>query len=144
MYPADLKYTKDHEWIRLTGSDAEVGITDYAQRQLGDVVYVELPDVGTLTPNSQVKVGDIAVGTVTEINAVDWHAEAVLSLEPNVELPANSVASVRTSDRRLAAGHTRFTRPMRSASSAVTWRPVRMMSSATPLPTSRDSRCVPP
>ncbi|RHW25677.1 MCE family protein [Nocardioides immobilis] len=57
-------------------------------------VTVELPDVGTLTPNSQVKVGDIAVGTVTEINAVDWHAEAVLSLEPDVELPANAVASV--------------------------------------------------
>lgn len=57
-------------------------------------VTVELPDVGTLTPNSQVKVGDIAVGTVTEIHAVDWHAEAVLSLEPDVELPANSVVSV--------------------------------------------------
>jgi len=57
-------------------------------------VVVELPDVGTLTPNAQVKVGDIAVGTVREINAVDWHAEAVLSLEPDVELPANAVASV--------------------------------------------------
>jgi glycine cleavage system H protein len=45
-YPADLKYTKDHEWIRLSGETAEVGITDYAQQQLGDVVYVELPDVG--------------------------------------------------------------------------------------------------
>ncbi|WP_183093583.1 MCE family protein [Nocardioides stalactiti] len=57
-------------------------------------VVVELPDVGTLTPNAQVKVGDIAVGTVREINAVDWHAEAVLSIEPDVELPANAVASV--------------------------------------------------
>jgi glycine cleavage system H protein len=45
-YPADLKYTKDHEWIRVTGDQAEVGITDYAQQQLGDVVYVDLPDVG--------------------------------------------------------------------------------------------------
>ena len=45
-YPADLKYTKDHEWVRITGDSAEVGITDYAQQQLGDVVYVELPDVG--------------------------------------------------------------------------------------------------
>ena len=43
-YPTDLKYTKDHEWVRLTGDVAEVGITDYAQQQLGDVVYVELPD----------------------------------------------------------------------------------------------------
>jgi glycine cleavage system H protein len=45
-YPADLKYTKDHEWMRVSGNEAEVGITDYAQEQLGDVVYVELPDVG--------------------------------------------------------------------------------------------------
>jgi len=45
-YPSDLKYTKDHEWIRLSGDTAEIGITDYAQQQLGDVVFVELPDVG--------------------------------------------------------------------------------------------------
>ena len=45
-YPTDLKYTKDHEWIRINGDTAEIGITDYAQQQLGDVVYVELPDVG--------------------------------------------------------------------------------------------------
>ena len=45
-YPTDRKYTKDHEWIRVTGDTAEIGITDYAQQQLGDVVYVELPDVG--------------------------------------------------------------------------------------------------
>jgi glycine cleavage system H protein len=45
-YPADLKYTKDHEWIRVAGDTAEVGITDYAQQQLGDVVYLDLPDVG--------------------------------------------------------------------------------------------------
>jgi glycine cleavage system H protein len=46
-YPSDLKYTKDHEWVRLSGDTAEVGITDYAQQQLGDVVFVELPPVGT-------------------------------------------------------------------------------------------------
>jgi phospholipid/cholesterol/gamma-HCH transport system substrate-binding protein len=57
-------------------------------------VVVELPDVGTLTTNAEVKVGDIAVGTVREIDAVEWHAEAVLSLEPDVELPSNAVASV--------------------------------------------------
>jgi len=45
-YPSDVKYTKDHEWIRITGDSAEIGITDYAQQQLGDVVFVELPDVG--------------------------------------------------------------------------------------------------
>jgi glycine cleavage system H protein len=45
-YPADLRYTKEHEWVRLDGNVAEVGVTDYAQAQLGDVVYVELPEVG--------------------------------------------------------------------------------------------------
>jgi glycine cleavage system H protein len=45
-YPAGLKYTKDHEWIDLKGDRGTVGITDYAQQQLGDVVFVELPKVG--------------------------------------------------------------------------------------------------
>ena len=43
---ANIKFTKDHEWIRIEGETAVVGITDYAQQQLGDVVFVELPDVG--------------------------------------------------------------------------------------------------
>ena len=41
-----VKYTKDHEWIRIDGDEAVIGITDYAQTQLGDVVYVELPEIG--------------------------------------------------------------------------------------------------
>ena len=45
-YPTDLKYTKDHEWIRFDSGTGVVGITDFAQQQLGDVVYVELPEVG--------------------------------------------------------------------------------------------------
>ena len=45
-FPSDLKYTKSDEWIRVTGSAAEAGITDYAQNQLSDIVYVELPEVG--------------------------------------------------------------------------------------------------
>jgi len=45
-YPTDLRYTKDHEWIRLNEQNGHIGITDYAQEQLGDVVYVELPEVG--------------------------------------------------------------------------------------------------
>ena len=45
-YPADLKYTSDHEWIRVSGDTGQIGITDYAQQQLGDVVYVEVPDIG--------------------------------------------------------------------------------------------------
>jgi glycine cleavage system H protein len=63
-YPTDLKYTKDHEWVRLSGSEARVGITDYAQKQLGDVVYLELPDVGRT-----VKQGEV-FGTIESVKAV--------------------------------------------------------------------------
>jgi glycine cleavage system H protein len=64
MNPADLKYTKDHEWLRLSGDEAEVGITDYAQQQLGDVVYVELPDVGRTVSQGEV------FGTIESVKAV--------------------------------------------------------------------------
>jgi glycine cleavage system H protein len=64
MYPPDLKYTKDHEWVRLTGSDAQVGITEYAQKQLGDVVYLELPEVGR-----SLKKGEV-FGTIESVKAV--------------------------------------------------------------------------
>lgn len=46
MYPNDFRYTKDHEWIKVAGDEALVGITDFAQHQLGDIIYVELPPVG--------------------------------------------------------------------------------------------------
>jgi glycine cleavage system H protein len=46
MVPTDLRYTKDHEWVRVDGDEATVGITDYATNQLGDIVFVELPDIG--------------------------------------------------------------------------------------------------
>ena len=64
MYPADLKFTKDHEWVRLSGDGAQVGITDYAQKQLGDVVYLELPDVGR-----SFKKGDV-FGTIESVKSV--------------------------------------------------------------------------
>jgi glycine cleavage system H protein len=64
MYPSELKYTRDHEWVRVTGDQAEVGITDYAQKALGDVVYLELPDVGK-TFNK----GDV-FGTIESVKAV--------------------------------------------------------------------------
>ena len=64
MYPADLKYTKDHEWVRIAGAEAQVGITDYAQKQLGDVVYLELPEVGR-----QIKKGEV-FGTIESVKAV--------------------------------------------------------------------------
>ena len=46
MYPDDLRYTREHEWVRLDGDEATVGITDYAQEELGDIVFVELPEEG--------------------------------------------------------------------------------------------------
>jgi glycine cleavage system H protein len=46
MVPTDLRYTKDHEWVRVDGDEATVGITEYAAKQLGDIVFVELPDAG--------------------------------------------------------------------------------------------------
>jgi len=63
-YPDDRKYTKDHEWLRLSGGVGEVGITDYAQQQLGDVAYVELPDVG-----AQVTAGE-PFGSIESVKAV--------------------------------------------------------------------------
>lgn len=64
MLPDDRKYSKEHEWIRVDGEKGTVGITDYAQKQLGDVVYVELPEVGT-------KVGAMEVfGTIESVKAV--------------------------------------------------------------------------
>jgi glycine cleavage system H protein len=63
-YPADYRYTKDHEWIKVEGSVATIGITDYAQHELGDVVFVELPKLG-----AQIKAGQ-SFGTVESVKAV--------------------------------------------------------------------------
>jgi len=62
--PADLKYTETHEWIRLDGDVATIGITDHAQSELGDVVYVELPEPGRMLAKDEV------FGTVESVKAV--------------------------------------------------------------------------
>ncbi|HKS80505.1 MAG TPA: glycine cleavage system protein GcvH [Candidatus Acidoferrales bacterium] len=64
MYPADFRYTKDHEWIQISGGVGTIGVTDYAQSELGDVVFVELPKVG-----AQLKAGQ-SFGTVESVKAV--------------------------------------------------------------------------
>lgn len=64
MYPADYRYTKDHEWIKIEGSLGTIGITDYAQHELGDVVFVELPKVG-----ARIKAGE-SFGSVESVKAV--------------------------------------------------------------------------
>jgi glycine cleavage system H protein len=63
-YPAQYKYTKDHEWIEVSGDRGKVGITDFAQQQLGDVVYVELPEVGARLKQGQ------SFGTIESVKAV--------------------------------------------------------------------------
>jgi len=78
-YPIELKYTKEHEWIKADGSSAAIGITDYAQESLGDIVFVDLPKTGTEitkgktfgTVESVKAVSDLYApisGTVTEVN----------------------------------------------------------------------------
>jgi glycine cleavage system H protein len=89
MEPSDRRYTRDHEWIRVQDGEGQVGITDYAQRQLGDVVFVELPEVGrelrqgeTMGVVESVKsVADVYApvsGQVVEVNeALRQHPEKV-------------------------------------------------------------------
>jgi glycine cleavage system H protein len=63
-YPATYKYTKDHEWLDVSGDRGNVGVTDYAQKQLGDVVYLELPAAGTKLTQGQ------SFGTIESVKAV--------------------------------------------------------------------------
>ena len=64
MYPSELRYTKDHEWVKVEGATATIGITDYAQHELGDVVFVELPKPGATYSAGQ------SFGTVESVKAV--------------------------------------------------------------------------
>jgi glycine cleavage system H protein len=88
QFPINLKYTKDHEWISIEGTTATVGITEFAQRELGDIVYVDIPSVGKALNMNDIfgsveavkTVSDLYLplsGTVTEVNA---------ALEANPEL----------------------------------------------------------
>jgi len=63
-FPADLRYTKDHEWIKMDGNIATIGITDFAQSELGDIVYVEVETIG-----KSLKAGDV-FGTVEAVKTV--------------------------------------------------------------------------
>lgn len=88
QFPSNLKYTKDHEWISIEGTTATVGITEFAQRELGDIVYVDIPSIGKALNMNDIfgsveavkTVSDLYLplsGTVTEVNA---------ALEANPEL----------------------------------------------------------
>jgi glycine cleavage system H protein len=82
-FPENLKYTKDHEWILVDGEFGTVGITEYAQGELGDVVFLDIPTVG-----KAVKVGD-SFGTIEAVKAVsELYAPVsgtVMELNPNLE-----------------------------------------------------------
>jgi len=64
MYPKEFKYTKDHEWVQVLDGEGRIGITDYAQKQLGDIVYLDLPEPGKVVKQGQV------LGTVESVKAV--------------------------------------------------------------------------
>ncbi len=99
-YPADYKYTKEHEWLKVDGNTGTIGITDYAQNSLGDIVFVELPKVGTEiaagktfgSVESVKAVSDLFApvsGTVTEVN------EALNTAPEQVNKDANSTWMIK-------------------------------------------------
>ena len=94
MYPVDYRYTKEHEWVSLNGDIATVGITDYAQHELGDVVYVEMPPAGAKltagTPFGTVEsvkaVSDIYApvsGEITELNSALGPSPELVNQDPH-------------------------------------------------------------
>ncbi len=91
--PAELKYTKDHEWTKLVGDVAVIGITDFAQSSLGDIVFVELPDIGKQLNTHQSfgvvesikSVSDLfspVAGTVVEVNQELINSPELCNAEP--------------------------------------------------------------
>ena len=66
-FPSELKYTKDHEWVKINGNEATVGITDFAQRELGDIVYVDISSVGQSLNQHDVFGTVEAVKTVSDL-----------------------------------------------------------------------------
>jgi glycine cleavage system H protein len=92
-FPDNLKYTKEHEWVAVDGTRARVGITDYAQDALGDIVYVQLPEVGAtvaaMAPCAEVEstksVSDIYApvsGTIAEVNTALNDTPEIINQEP--------------------------------------------------------------
>jgi glycine cleavage system H protein len=91
--PAQLRYTKEHEWIRLEGNVATIGITDYAQRELGDIVFVEVDTIGSTLESGAVfgtveavkTVSDLFLpisGTITELNPALSGAPELVNSDP--------------------------------------------------------------
>jgi len=108
--PANLKYTKDHEWISIEGNTATIGITDFAQGELGDIVYVDISSVGKALAGEEVfgtieavkTVSDLflpVAGTVTEINPVLENEPELINSDPYgkgwiIKLTVNNAADI--------------------------------------------------
>lgn len=109
-FPSNLRYTKDHEWIKLDGNVATIGITDYAQRELGDIVYVEVETIGKPLKAGEVfgtveavkTVSDLFLpvdGTITELNAALANSPESVNSDPYgegwmVKMTVNNPADV--------------------------------------------------
>lgn len=110
-FPENLRYTKDHEWIRLEGDIATIGITDFAQRELGDIVYVEIETVGKSlsaetifgTVEAVKTVSDLYLpvsGTITESNPVIGSSPELVNTDPYnegwmIKMKVDNVADVQ-------------------------------------------------
>jgi glycine cleavage system H protein len=97
MYPSDYRYTKEHEWVKVSGDTGTIGITDYAQHELGDVVFVELPAIG-----AKITAGQL-FGTIESVKAVSEIYAPVSGevLETNAAL--SSAPEIVNSDPHSAA-----------------------------------------
>lgn len=114
--PSDLKYTKDHEWIRIEGDEAYVGITDFAQRELGDIVYIDVDTVGQEVVQNEVfgtveavkTVSDLfmpVTGTIVELNSQLDASPELVNQDPYGDgwMVKVSVASVSDLDSLLSS-----------------------------------------
>ena len=109
-FPEELRYTKDHEWIKLEGNVATIGITDFAQHELGDIVYVDINTVGKTLTGEEIfgtveavkTVSDLflpVAGTVTEVNALLEKQPELVNTDPYgdgwmIKMTVSDVASV--------------------------------------------------
>lgn len=82
-FPADIKYTREHEWIRVEGNEAYVGITDYAQSELGEIVFVDVPTLGETVAQGEVFGSIEAVKTVSDLNMPA--TGEVLEINPEID-----------------------------------------------------------
>lgn len=116
-FPAELKYTKDHEWIKVEGNVATVGITEFAQSELGDIVYVDITSLGKEVAKDEVfgtveavkTVSDLFMpiaGTVTEVNPALNNQPELVNTDPYGEgwMVKITVADAADADSLLSAG----------------------------------------